>query len=252
MFGWISSAIDTASSTESTLPNTCDCALVTGGGGDVAGGTTGGAVCVGGGVWVGGGAVGAWAMAFVVATTRAAPASSNRAPILITLALPGPERDPVTCHDRETRRGYHAPLDEHPRPRHTRRNGARVAMDESWISPGRRGNGRWIRFCLTDTRYCVVESGSPQDLGGAPNAAGDPSHQSRPVDRARPARSPRALPPSKRRGGHRDAGGNVLAGRGFHRRGRGQIRPEPGGGSGGRRGLLRHDGGRAPPFGHAG
>src|SRR6266850_4666788 len=88
MLGWVSSALVTVSSSESTLPKTCDCGLVTGGGGGVTGGTTDGAVCVGGGVWVGGGAVGAWAMAFVVAPTRAAPASSNRAPILITLALP--------------------------------------------------------------------------------------------------------------------------------------------------------------------
>ena len=87
MLGCVSSAMATASSSESTLPKTCDCGLVTGGGGDVTGGTTGGAVCVGGGVWVGG-AVGACAMTFVVATTRPAPASSNRARILITLALP--------------------------------------------------------------------------------------------------------------------------------------------------------------------
>src|SRR5207249_10826275 len=74
---------------ESTLPKTCDCGLVTGG--DV----TGGAVCVAGGVCVGGGAVGACAATFVVATTRSAPASSNlRTPILIALALPGPERRP--------------------------------------------------------------------------------------------------------------------------------------------------------------
>src|SRR5438874_13092375 len=102
MLGCVSSAMATASSSESTLPKTCDCGLVTGGDADVTGGRTGGAVCAGGGVCVGGGAVGACAVAFVVATTRAAPASSNRARILITLALPGPERDPVTCHDRET------------------------------------------------------------------------------------------------------------------------------------------------------
>src|SRR5260370_17719902 len=153
MFGGMSSGIDTASSSESTLTKTCDCGLVTGGGGEVGGGTTGGAVCVGGGVWVGGGAVGAWAMAFVVATTRAAPASSNRAPILITLALPGPERDPVTCHDRETRRGYHAPLDEHPRPRHTRRNRARVAVAVRGVEPERGRKARGTRWCLTRARH---------------------------------------------------------------------------------------------------
>src|SRR5438067_1383389 len=37
MLGWVSSAIATASSTESTLPNTCACALVGGGGVAVAG-----------------------------------------------------------------------------------------------------------------------------------------------------------------------------------------------------------------------
>src|SRR6267143_5441392 len=94
MLGCVSSAIDTASSTERTLPKTCDCGLVTGGGGDVAGGTTGGAVCAGGGVCVGGGAVGACARALVVAPTRAAPASSNRAPVLITLALPSSRTRP--------------------------------------------------------------------------------------------------------------------------------------------------------------
>src|SRR5437773_6784148 len=93
MLGWVSSAMATASSTESTLPKTCDCGLVTGG--DVTGGTTGGVVCAAGGVCVGGGAVGACAAAFVVATTRSAPASSNlRTPILIALALPGPARRP--------------------------------------------------------------------------------------------------------------------------------------------------------------
>src|SRR6267143_6787692 len=98
MLGWVSSAIVTASSSESTLPKTCDCGLVTGGGGDVMGGTTGGAVCAGGGVCVGGGAVGACAAAFVVPTTRAAPTSSNRrTPFLIALALPGPEHGP--CDD---------------------------------------------------------------------------------------------------------------------------------------------------------
>src|SRR5438552_17655488 len=93
MLGWVSSAMATASSTESTLPKTCDCGLVTGG--DVTGGTTGGVVCAAGGVCVGGGAVGAGAAAFVVATTRSAPARRNlRTPIRIAPALPGPDSRP--------------------------------------------------------------------------------------------------------------------------------------------------------------
>src|SRR5882724_11560058 len=110
MLGWVSSAMVTASSTESTLPNTRDSGLVTGGGA-TAGGTTGGAVCVGVGV----GAGGACAAAFVVATIRTAPASSNhRPPILIALALLRPEHDhPTTCQDREPGRGYHAGLPCH-------------------------------------------------------------------------------------------------------------------------------------------
>src|SRR2546430_11338957 len=52
MLGWVSSAMATASSTESTLPNTCACALVGGGGVAVVGG-----VLAGGGVVAAGGAV---------------------------------------------------------------------------------------------------------------------------------------------------------------------------------------------------
>src|SRR5206468_13010740 len=94
MLGWVSSAMATASSTESTLPKTCDCGLVTGG--DVTGGTTGGVVCAAGGVCGGGRAEGAWAAAFVVATTRGAPASSDPpTPIRMAPALPGPARRPA-------------------------------------------------------------------------------------------------------------------------------------------------------------
>src|SRR5919108_3296802 len=97
MLGCVSSAMATASSTESTLPKTCACGLVGGGGG----GVTGGDVVAGGGVCTGVGAgVGACAAASVVATTRAAPASSNRrARILISIALLGP-RSATACLDR--------------------------------------------------------------------------------------------------------------------------------------------------------
>src|SRR6267378_4176302 len=115
MLGWVSSAMDTASSIESTLPKTFASGLVTGGGADV----TGGEVCIGG-------AVGVCAAALLVITTRAAPASSShRTPILIALALPGPEHDlSDACQDRKQRRGYHAPLGSHAGPRRATPNGA--------------------------------------------------------------------------------------------------------------------------------
>src|SRR5438093_4980844 len=98
MLGWVSSAMATASSTESTLPNTCACALVGGGGVAVAGGVVagggvvaaggavtggvvvGGGAVVGGGVVAGGGVgvgVGVWDSACVGATSWTAEARSK-------------------------------------------------------------------------------------------------------------------------------------------------------------------------------
>src|SRR3989475_5718950 len=242
MLGWVSSAMATASSTESTLPKTCDCGLVTGG--DVTGGTTGGAVCVAGGVCADGGAVGACAATFVVATTRSAPASSNlRTPILIALDLPGPERRPSNdlSGPRTTARISRTPSTPTQVGVARRQTARPRTVDERWIRGGRAGDGRWTRFSLTSATCCVVHCPSPQDIGGTPHAVGDPSRQGRHVDRARPARPAGTLPAPQGRRGDRDAGGNVLAGRGLDCRGRGPIQPQPGGGSGGRPGPLRHD-----------
>src|SRR5262249_6924466 len=252
MFGWISSAMATASSSDSTLPKTCDCALVTGG--VVAGMVTGGADCDGaaGGVVAGGGAVGVCgamgvcAAAFAVMITSAAPVSSNRrTDSLIVLHLLGPEtrtfRAPVmTAASRE----YHAPLPSRPGRRPSAPIGEFGSVDVRWIRWGCVGNGPWTDFCLTNARYCVLDCPSPQDIGGAPHAVRDPSRQSRQVDRARPARPPRALPPPQGRRGDRDAGGDVLASRGLDCCRRGTLWSQPGGREGGRGGLLRHDGGR--------
>src|SRR5712664_3137423 len=142
MLGWVSSAMATASSTESTLPKTFDPGLVTGGGGEVAGG----------GVCVGGGAIGACAAALLVVTTRAAPASSNcRAPILIAIALPGPDHALcVTCQDRGTRRGYHAPRDGHAGRRRAKPNGARACGGRAVDKPRTRGGWPVDSFLLDE------------------------------------------------------------------------------------------------------
>src|SRR3989475_998675 len=164
MLGWVSSAMATASSTESTLPKTCDCGLVTGG-------TTGGAVCVAGGVCVGGGAVGACAATFVVATTRSAPASSNlRTPILIALDLPGPERRPSNdlSGPRTTARISRTPSTPTQVGVARRQTARPRTVDERWIRGGRAGDGRWTRFSLTSATCCVVHCPSPQDIGGTP------------------------------------------------------------------------------------
>src|SRR5439155_588428 len=97
-------------------------------------------------------------------------------------------------------------------------------VGERWIRGGRAGDGRWTRFSLTSAICCVVHCPSPQDIGGTPHAVRDPSRQGRHVDRARPARPSGTLPAPQGRRGDRDAGGNVLAGRGLDCRGRGPIR----------------------------
>src|SRR2546425_12796064 len=131
MLGWVSSAMATASSTESTLPKTLDSGLVTGGGGEVARG----------GVCVGGGAMGACAAALLVTTTRAAPASSNcRAPILLAIALPGPDHALcVASQDRAT------PPRISRTPRRLRSSASRGAKRRAcarWTGGGQGGEAR--------------------------------------------------------------------------------------------------------------
>src|SRR2546428_633017 len=163
MLGCVSSAIATASSTESTLPKTWASGLVTGGVVVVEGGATSGVVCAGGG-----GRVGVCAAALVVATTRAAPASSNRRTrILISIAPLGPEDSPLGgCLDR----GKAEDITRSSRPTQigvaSRESASNRAVDKRWASGGLRGNPRWTCFCLTTARYCVVDCPQPLDIGG--------------------------------------------------------------------------------------